>query len=394
MSEHATPCIIIHHSEISLKKGNRGFFEARLRDNINHALNGLPGCHVKMDYGRFLLFFNHMDQTQEILDRLQHVVGIAYLRPAYPGSRDPDTLKDQVFDIVKSMSFNTFRVDTRRADKQFPHTSVEINRIVGSRIHMQLGKPVDLSDQADLTISIEIFNKKVFFSVNSIRGIRGLPVGSTGKVVSMLSSGIDSPVSSFMMMTRGCQNIFVHFHSYPYTEKSSIYNAQALVRHLTRYQYRSKLYLVPLASIQRAIISGAPEKFRVILYRRMMYRLAQKVAEKEGARALVTGDSLGQVASQTLENIAAIDDAITMPVLRPLSGLDKDSIIKKARDLGTFTTSIEPHDDCCSYLVPQRPETKAKMDQVHKAESGVPDWQAQIKDALKKTELEKYTWSV
>jgi tRNA uracil 4-sulfurtransferase len=326
-----------------------------------------------------------------VLDRLKRVIGIASVRIAFRGDADPEVLKNQVLERVKDLRFDSFRVDARRADKSFPFTSMQVNEIIGGYIHDALHRRVDLT-HADLVISIEIFNQRVYFSVQSMPGERGLPLGSTGKVVSLLSSGIDSPVASFMMMKRGCHVTFVHFHSYPFTEKSSIYNAVELSRRLTIYQNRSKLYLAPLADIQRAIIMSAPAKLRVVMYRRMMFRLAEKIAAKEHCRGLVTGESLGQVASQTLDNIAAISQAVSLPVLRPLIGMDKDEIIRFARRIGTYETSTEPYDDCCSYLVPPKPETHARLAEVLDVEQKMGDWQGLLHEALAKTELERFAF--
>ena len=386
--EYSMKVIIIHHSEITLKKGNRGFFETRLRNNIRHALKDISGTRVKMDYGRFLLYYPEEADEQLVLARLKNVVGTSHLRIAHQGSSDIDKLKEHIYQTIKEKKFDSFRIDTRRADKDFPHNSVEINRMVGAHIQANTGAKVDLSDRADLTVTIEIFNKQVFYSVESVAGLRGLPIGSTGKVVSLLSAGIDSPVSSHIIMTRGCHVVFVHFHSFPFTEKTSVYNAINITELLTRYQYHSTLYIVPLAEIQRHIIAQAPTKLRIILYRRMMFRLAESIAKRERARALVTGESLGQVASQTLENIGAIADAVTLPVLRPLVGMNKDMIVKQARQLGTYEISTEPHDDCCSYLVPKNPETKAKLDEVLAAEQNLM-WPELLKESLHETEIRK-----
>jgi len=379
--------IIVHHSEIALKKGNRSFFESRLRTNIQRGLKDVPGVDVHVDYGRFLIYLPASADLSNITSRLKNVIGIASFKIAFRGNPDPEILKEQVFEKVKDLQFDSFRVDTRRADKQFPFTSVEINQIVGARIHMAMGKRVDLK-HAEFVVNIEIFNKQVFFAVESFPGERGLPVGSSGKVVSMLSAGIDSPVASFRMMKRGCHVIFVHFHSYPFTEKSSYYNAIDLAKKLTVYQNSSKIYLVPLGDIQKEIIIASPAKLRVVMYRRMMFRLAETIAKKEGAGALVTGESLGQVASQTLENIAAISEVLNIPVFRPLIGMEKEEIISTAQYLGTFETSIEPFDDCCSFLIPPRPETKARLDQVLAVEEKMNDWQALLDKALAETEIE------
>lgn len=380
--------MLLHHSEIALKKGNRAFFENRLRWNIKRALADIQGVRVRIDYGRFVLFVAADCAIELVIKRLKHVIGLAAIRPAFRGDPDPDRLKEQVFELVKEKKFDSFCVATNRVNKQFPLTSTQMNQIVGARIHTGLGARVDLKNP-ELMIKIDIYNKRVYYSVDTFAGERGLPVGSTGKAVSMLSSGIDSPVSSFRMMKRGCRIIFVHFHSFPFTEKTSLYNALELAKILTAYQYDTKIYFVPLAELQRQIILAAPSKLRVVLYRRMMFRLAELIARREGARAIVTGESLGQVASQTLENIAAISQVVSMPILRPLIGMEKEEIIEIARRIGTFDISIEPYDDCCSYLVPAKPETKAKLEEVYTAEANMGNWEQLLDKVLREAVIEK-----
>jgi len=298
-----------------------------------------------------------------------------------------------VLEKFRDYTFSSFCINTRRADKQYPLNSVQVNQIVGGHVFETLHKKVDLTNP-ELTCTIEIFNKKIYYTFEKIQGLRGLPVGSSGKVVAMLSSGIDSPVATWRMIVRGCKVIFVHFHSFPFTEKTSYYNARILAQKLTVYQNHSLVYYVPLAKIQEAIILKVPSKLRIIMYRRMMYRIAELIARRESAKAIVTGESLGQVASQTLENITAIAEVVSMPVLRPLIGFDKEEIIAQAQKIGTFQTSIEPYDDCCSYLLPKSPETKAKPEEVHEAEARIDNWQELINEALKEVEVETLRFPV
>ncbi|MFZ5518132.1 MAG: tRNA uracil 4-sulfurtransferase ThiI [Candidatus Zhuqueibacterota bacterium] len=380
--------LLIHYSEIGLKKGNRGYFEAKLKTNILEALHDIPEKEFKNDYGRFILKLPGTAVLKHVIERLKDVIGIAYFCVGYSGDSNVDALKEQIFERLKKEDFSTFRIQTRRADKRYPLTSVDVNKIVGAKIHTDLNKPVNL-ENPDLTCNIEIFNKQIFFYFDRYDGIRGLPVGSSGRVVSLLSSGIDSPVASYRMMTRGCRIIFVHFHSFPFTDKASYHNAIKLTTQLMRYQSSIRLYLVPLVKVQEAIIMQAPAKLRLILYRRMMFRIAEIIAKKEKASALVTGESVGQVASQTLENILAINEVVTLPVLRPLIGLDKESIIAQAKEIDTFNISIEPYDDCCSYLVPKNPETKARLVEVHAAENGIENWSRLISDALREAEIKQ-----
>ncbi len=385
--------ILIHYSEIGLKKGNRQFFENKLKQNILKAVEDLPVDNLKIDYGRFLLYLKKDSPVDVIVQRLEKVFGIAYFSPAYGGSTDIAELKEEIFEKIKRLQFDTFCIRTRRSDKSYPLKSVEVNRIVGERIHEDLQKPVNIK-QPDVACHIEIYNKQIYYYFERIEGRRGLPVGSSGKVVSMLSAGIDSPVSSYQLMKRGCRVIFVHFHSFPLTNKASYHNAIRLAQKMTEYQYSTKIYLVPLIKLQEAIILNAPAKLRLILYRRMMFRIAEQIAKREKAKALVTGESVGQVASQTLENIAAIADAISLPVLRPLIGMDKEEIIQQARKIATYDISVEPYDDCCSYLVPESPETRAKMDEVLSAEQKVDNWEELIQQSLNETEIKKLRFPI
>jgi tRNA uracil 4-sulfurtransferase len=383
--------ILIHYSEIALKKGNRKLFEKQLRQNIGLALGDLPGHHFQFDYGRFLIQLENNAPVEAIIERLRDVIGLAHFSLAYKGATDVSVLKEQIFEKLQSESFTSFCIQTRRADKLFPLNSVQVNQIVGERIYEGLNKKVDLTTP-ELTCTIEIFSNKIFYHFKREPGRRGLPVGSSGKVVSLLSSGIDSPVAAYRMMTRGCKVIFVHFHSFPFTEKESYYNAIQLVKQLTRFQYRSVLYLVPLVQIQQAIIEITPPKLRLILYRRMMLRIAQNIAKNEHAKALVTGESLGQVASQTLENITAISEVTTLPILRPLIGMDKEEIIHQAKALKTFATSTEPYDDCCSYLVPANPEIKARLLDVRQIENQIHNRDQLIQESLLQAEQQIITF--
>ena len=386
-----TKFIIIHYNEIGIKKGNRGFFERQLRINIQWALADQSYGHVIVDFGRFRLTLREDSDIAVILARLKDVMGIAHFSLAYLGPDDLTELTEEIFEKVRNVPFESFCIRTRRVDKKYPHHSIDINRIVGERIFEALKRPVKLKNP-EMVVHINIYNRKVIYYFERTKGLGGLPVGSSGKVVCLLSSGIDSPVAAYRMMFRGCKVIFVHFHSYPFTSKESYYNAEVLARKLTRYQNSTYLYLAPLAQLQEAIIMTAPAKYRLLLYRRMMFRLAERVAMKEKAKAIITGESLGQVASQTLENIAATADVVSMPVLRPLIGRDKESIIAEARIIDTFQTSIEPYEDCCSYLLPDKPATRAKSEDLQAIEVLIENMEQLLHDALKNTEMKRFKY--
>ncbi len=279
----------------------------------------------------------------------------------------------------------TFRVSTSRTEKRFPLDSMAIDRAVGAAIAADSGLRVDL-EHPDLVVAIEILPDGAYLSAGKLAGAGGLPVGVTGRGVVLLSGGIDSPVAAYRMMRRGLRVDFVHFHSYPLVSAASREKACDLAAHLTRYEARSTLMLVPFAEVQRAIVARAPRPLRVVLYRRFMLRIASALAAQLGAQALVTGESLGQVASQTLENMTVIERAASLPIFRPLVGMDKNEIINEARRLGTFDTSILPDQDCCSLFVPAHPETRARLDQVEAAETPF-DVAQMVDDAVRRTEV-------
>jgi tRNA uracil 4-sulfurtransferase len=299
---------------------------------------------------------------------LGRVFGIAYFAEAWGSPQPVENLQQNAWSLIEGRSFKSFRINARRADKSFPHTSVEINQRVGAYVKDRTEARVDL-ENADLTCWIEIVEKYALIYVERFPGPGGLPVGTSGKVVVLLSGGIDSPVAAWKMIKRGCTPIFVHFHSFPYTNAESQEKAKQLGRLLSEYALRSKIYLVPFAEVQRHIMVDTPIETRVILYRRYMMRLAEHIALREKARVLVTGDSVGQVASQTIENIDVVSRAISMPILRPLVGDDKVEIIDIARRIGTYNVSIQPDQDCCSLFVPKHPETKANRIEIEKSES-------------------------
>jgi len=286
----------------------------------------------------------------------------------------------------------TFRVSARRTEKRFALNSMEIDRIVGAEIAERCGLRVQL-DHPDFEVSIEIMPDGAYVSAGKLEGAGGLPVGVTGRGMVLLSGGIDSPVAAYRMMRRGLRVDFAHFHSYPLVSTASREKACDLAAHLTRYEARSTLHLVPFADAQRTIVARAPRPLRVILYRRFMLRIASAIAAKHGAQVLVTGESLGQVASQTLENMTVIQQAITMPMLRPLIGMDKNEIVTQARRLGTFETSILPDQDCCSLFVPAHPETRARLDQVMEAEAAF-EVDRMVADAVLRTETIRNTFPV
>ncbi|MDP6038982.1 MAG: tRNA uracil 4-sulfurtransferase ThiI, partial [Candidatus Latescibacteria bacterium] len=281
---------------------------------------------------------------------------------------------------------------TKRGDKTFPLDSNEINRDVGFHIQNLSGARVQM-DNPDLTCFVEIAQKQIFIYAEKIPAPGGLPVGSNEHAVSLISSGIDSPVASYKLMKRGVKLTYVHFHSQPYTNRNSQRNTEEIVRLLNRHQFISDLYSVPFVEIQRHIMTHAPTSYRVILYRRAMLRIAEAIATKVDAKALVTGENVGQVASQTLSNMRAIEEVTPLPILRPLAGDNKEEIINEARRIGTYEISIEPYEDCCSVFVPKHPETRAKLEKVHEIESNL-DLDPLIEQTLEQTERQTFKFNI
>jgi len=379
--------IVVHYHEVGLKKGNRDYFENRLCSNISKSLaaGGCDSFNVRRLWGRILIEIPGDADLAVIEDRLRLVFGIAYFASAWNSGQGLEEMETNAWEVMNRTPFTSFRIDARRAQKSFPNTSVEVNRRVGAYIKERSGARVDL-ENAERTCWIEIADHFALIYTERYRGPGGLPTGTSGTVIILLSGGIDSPVAAWKMMKRGCRAIFVHFHSFPYTNKESQEKAKQLAGVLADYQIQSRLYLVPFAEVQRHIMVDTPNETRVILYRRYMMRIAEQIARREGVRALVTGDSVGQVASQTIENIDVISRAVSMPILRPLIGEDKVDIVDLARRIGTYEISIQPDQDCCSLFVPKHPETKANLTDVEKSESRL-DVGEVIKQALQATEV-------
>jgi thiamine biosynthesis protein ThiI len=388
-------CVIAHYHELALKGRNRPFFEQRLVKNLRLLLRDLGLKQVEALPGRIRIRLQEETSWDLVKDRLARAFGVVHfsLAHAVPLDRSrPDlgALKQAVGEEVRGLAFETFRVSTKRADKRFPFTSMDVDREIGAHLCQVTGKRVSLS-HPDLTVRIEILAREAYYSTRREEGPGGLPVGMSGKVACLISGGIDSPVAAYRMMKRGCKAVFVHFHGRPYVSRASEEKVRELVEHLTPYQHHSRLYLIPFGEIQRQIGLEAPAPFRVVLYRRMMLRIAEEVAGKERCWALVTGDSLGQVASQTPENLSVVGEAAQLPILRPLIGMDKAEITEQAQRIGTFETSIEPDQDCCRLFVPPHPATRATLDQIRKAERPF-DLAALVKQGLEQAEVAEFVF--
>ena len=363
--------VIVHYQEIALKGKNRPWFIARLVRNLRAALSDLDVKNVRVLMGRIEIVLGDAAQWSVVRDRLTRVFGVGNFAKAGRAPLEIEAIAAAILEDLGDTTAASFRLSARRADKRFPLTSPEIEREVGGRIKEARQWTVNLA-HPELTIHLETLTDQAFYFFGKDRGPGGLPVGVSGRVVCLLSGGIDSPVAAWRMMRRGCRVLFVHFHSYPVLSRASQEKARELVANLTRFQFSSRLLLVPFADIQQQVIVTVPPPLRVVLYRRLMMRIAERIAERNRALALVTGEVVGQVASQTLENMTRINDVVSMPVLRPLVGMDKEEITEAAQRLGTYPISIIPDQDCCTLFTPRHPATRAKPREVEQAESTLP----------------------
>jgi len=363
--------ILIHPHELILKGHNRSRFLRCLMENIRCATKDLGLARMKrLGAGTLLLTPGRRDAKKEILRRLECIPGIANSMPVYETLPELGACKERMAKEFSSQKMGSFRITARRSDKSFPLTSLELQRDLGLWVQEKTHASVDLFNP-EFNIFVEVFGDRICFGFERIQGQGGLPVGVSGRVLALLSGGIDSAVASWMMMRRGCRVSFVHFHAYPYVSRRSQEKAKKLARLLSRHQGSCALYLVSFGEAQREILLASPPRFRVLLYRRFMMRIASGLAGKEGALALVTGENLGQVASQTLENISAIERASLLAVFRPLIGMHKDEIVTYARRIGTYDTSCMPDEDCCQLFMPPHPATRASRKILEKVETKI-----------------------
>ena len=363
--------VVVHYQEIALKGRNRPWFVARLVRNLRDVLRDLDVREVRALMGRIEIGLGPAAEWPAIRERLTRVFGISNFARAARVPLDVEAIANEIIRDLGDLETEAFRVSARRADKRFPLTSPQIEREVGGRIKAARGWRVDLS-HPQLTIHVEALSHEAFYFFGKDRGPGGLPTGVSGRVACLLSGGIDSPVAAWRMMRRGCRVLFVHFHSYPILSRASQEKTRELATLLTRYQLRSRLFLVPFGEIQQRVILSVAPPLRVVIYRRLMMRIAETLARTHKARALVTGEVVGQVASQTLENLTQINDVVQLPVLRPLIGMDKEEITAEAQRLGTYPISIIPDQDCCTLFTPRHPATRARASDVAAAEASLP----------------------
>jgi thiamine biosynthesis protein ThiI len=380
--------------EVALKGANRGFFERTLVRNVRAALSGLPVAEVSVP-SRVVIRFSSPQPWDLIHERLGTVFGLNGLIPVTRVGSSYDHLAGWTESNLASLSGASFAVRCKRGDKRFPLDSQQVAARLGGLIRERTGMRVDLGEP-DVTLHVLIQTDGIYVYQDRCPGPGGLPVGTSGRVLVLLSGGIDSPVAAYLAMKRGTRAHFLHFHSGPYTPEASVHKAEEIVRILNRYQGRSRLVVSPFGQLQREIVANCPERLRVVLYRRMMLRVAERVARRMRCQALITGESLNQVASQTLENLSAIDRVAHLAVLRPLIGLDKQEITALAERAGTYELSIMPQQDCCSYLQPVHPATRTTHMACLAAEKAldVEGWARRVQEASEARVLEAAPWGM
>jgi len=363
--------VVVHYKELALKGRNRPWFIQHLIRNLKAALAGLHVRAFRSSMGRIEIEMGPATAWPELRERIERVFGIANFSMAGRGPHDFNALASAILGDVGERRPSSFRVSATRADKRLPFTSPQVEREVGGLIKEATGWHVDL-DRPALTIHIEMLPDGAFYFFGKEPGAGGLPTGTGGRVACLLSGGIDSPVAAYRLMRRGCSVLLVHFHSYPILSRASQEKVREIAALITRYQLRSRLVLVPFGDLQQQVVLSVAPELRVVIYRRLMLRIAERIARRWHARALVTGEVIGQVASQTLENMTTIADATTMEVLRPLVGMDKDEIASEAARIGTFPISIIPDQDCCTLFTPRHPATRARVSDAAQAEQALP----------------------
>jgi thiamine biosynthesis protein ThiI len=366
----AYDCVVTHYSEIALKGKNRPFFEKKLVENIRKALKDESIGEIRRTWGRIIVDLNAKSDVAKINSSLAKVFGIEWFAPAYVTSQEVDSISRTVLEKSKNLikEDTTIKVFVKRSDKEFPLTSMELSREIGARLVKEYGLKASMRNPT-LKVFVEIADGKSYVFFQKIRGLGGLPVGVTGKVLCLLSGGIDSAVAAWLVMKRGCSADFLHFHPFRKNEEAINSKISELIRVLTQYSFKSRAHFIPATPFQFFTLN-VPPRYDLVVFRRFMLRVAERIAKREGLKAIVTGDSLGQVASQTLENLSAIEDSTSLPIFRPLLTYDKKEIIDIARKIGTYAISIKPYKDCCS-MIARHPATRAKAETVKKFEEKI-----------------------
>ncbi len=364
----ASRVCLVHYHEIGLKGKNRAHFERILMDNLKAALAAFSVATIVRISGHLLVTFSVTGEAERAFELIARVPGVARVSLAFHTNREPhEYCNAAVKALAEAGEFTTFKVAAKRSNTDYELTSIDLNRQVGEVLCEAYPDKLVRMHDPDATVHVLVVQGSVYVYARSIRGVGGLPQGSAGKVMTLLSSGIDSPVATWMLARRGAVPVPVHFSGRPQTSDTSEFLVQDIVSALAPAVQIGRVYVVPFGDCQREISLACPSDLRVIMYRRVMYAVTERLAALEGAKAIVTGESLGQVASQTLENIMAVNEVVDLPVFRPLIGSDKQEIIARAKEIGTYEISTQDAPDCCTLFMPRRPETHAKMDAVHAA---------------------------
>ncbi|WP_424534703.1 tRNA uracil 4-sulfurtransferase ThiI [Sphaerisporangium viridialbum] len=392
------PCVLLKLGEVVLKGKNRELFERQLQMNIKSALKSMGvKVDVRQRHGVIAILLPEgtgVETADAIAARLTDVMGLVWIHRAWRVAKDPDAVTAAALELVAGRPEverkATFAVRSRRRDKRFPLRSNELDRMVGGEINDKYGLPVRLKNP-ELTVHIEVDRDEVFVFTDGLPGQGGLPVGTSGRGLVLMSGGIDSPVAAYRMLRRGLQVDFLHFSGIPFTTSESIYKAYALVRALSKFQVRARLFVVPFGKAQQSLKSSGADRLQVVAQRRLMLKTAEEVAHRLRRAVLVTGDSLGQVSSQTLQNITALDDAVSLPILRPLIGMDKSEIMAEARRIGTLEISELPDEDCCTLLTPRRVETHARIADLRQIEKRLDaeELAVQLADSVQEYKIEE-----
>jgi tRNA uracil 4-sulfurtransferase len=361
----AERCVLLKFGELTLKGRNRPTFVAVLERNLRRLNFDLGPIEIRRRGGIFIVTGGEPHAT--LIERCLALPGVSVVQPALRCERDPSAAADAAVELLRGREGRTFAVRARRRDKSYPLRSMDLSRVIGEAVRVRLGLEVDLSDP-DLELHIELDHKELLVSSERLRGAGGLPVGSSGRALVLLSGGLDSPVAAYRMMKRGLRCDFLHFSGRPFTGPESIYKAYALVGRLDRFQGRSRMFVVSFGPAQRRLATAGAGRLQVLSQRRLMVKVASELARREGAEALVTGDSLGQVASQTLPNLAVVEEAAELPLLRPLIDRDKSEIVEIAKQLGTYDISILPDEDCCQLFSSKLAVTRGQSDHLRQIE--------------------------
>ena len=377
-------CVLIHYGELGLKGLNRPVFEKKLIENIDKALDGLEVGKLRKLQGRILLELEEKSDVPKIEEALGKVFGIAWFADCFATDANLDKIKQIVGNKLQLKTDAKAKVSAHRADKTLPFTSMDVNRELGSYIVERFKVQISLKEPEE-EVFVELAKGKAYIFDKRCKGLYGLPVGVSGKVLHLLSGGIDSPVAAWLLMKRGCKVDFLHFHAFQSFDERKSVKIMSLVKILTRYGFNSRVFFVPFYPFRFESVE-APSRYRLILFRRFMVRVAEEIANEYGIKALGSGENLAQVSSQTLENMAVISNATSLPIFRPLLTYEKNETVNLAKQIGTFEISTLPYEDCCSLFVAKHPATIARLEMVQSIEKRLSLDQA-IKESLEKTEI-------